>query len=257
MQNHFLIIVTGYNCESFVHACYESLVNQTYENWSAVFISDGSTDNTAKEIATLQGVYKEPFYTNAGAAKRRFDAIRKYGLDDDIVLLLGMDDELRTYALERIVTEYEQGKWMTYGNYAIATQKKIGNRVITKRKAPMNAYTLSFPQETHDARAYRKLSYRSTNPNTFRKFLFNQLSPDDFKVNGEWIKATTESPLMFACLEMCGEGRIGVISDPIYLYRQRGKDNARRRMPEGYQDMVYREIISRPKKELYEPHAVR
>ncbi len=256
MQNHFLIIVTGYNCEQYVKPCYRSLVNQSYKNWNAVFISDGSTDNTVFQIAECKDIYREPFSDNTGAAFRRFNAIRKYGIDDDIILLLGMDDELKPNALETINQQYEQGMWMTYGNYQVNVERKTGKRNKIEITVPITPEMLAFPKEIHDARDYRKVRYRSTNPNTFRKFLFDQLKQEDFKVNGEWIKATTESPLMFACLEMCGEEKIGVINEPIYYYRMRGSQNARRRMPEGYQDMVYAEIISRPKKELYEPHLV-
>jgi glycosyltransferase involved in cell wall biosynthesis len=247
MANRYLIIVTGFNCADYVRACYESLAKQTYTNWRAVFISDGSTDNTAMECLSItdERVMTEKYNDNMGAAFRRFNALRKYGADEDIFLLLGMDDCLQPEALETIDKEYQKGVWMTYGNYSLHVQK----RNKPKRYVPMTRESLQFDDATHNNRDYRKVKYRSTAPNTFRKFLFNRLTPDDFQVDGKWIKATTESPLMFACLEMCGRDKIGVITEPIYFYRQRN-DNARNRFGSEYQDNIYRDIISRPKKDL-------
>lgn len=49
------IIIPVYNCEKFIQRCYDSIYNQTYQNWEAIFINDGSTDNTQSillDIAT-------------------------------------------------------------------------------------------------------------------------------------------------------------------------------------------------------------
>jgi hypothetical protein len=83
-----------------------------------------------------------------------------------------------------------------------------------------------------------------------RKWLFDMVPEDEYKIDGQWMKATTESHLMFSCLEMCGHERIGVIKDRIYMYQRRRKDNARNRFGSEYQDMVYRHVVSMPKKDL-------
>ena len=236
---NFFILVTGYNCASLVKPCYDSIINQQGNHTAkAVFISDGSTDGTDKEVLKLEGCYKIIGQNNKGAAYRRFMAIKELSHDEeDVIILLGMDDELRPGALDQLKKEYDKGKLMTYGNWK--TDKNL--------KFPPSM--LYFNDETHLKRDYRKEKYRSTAPNTFKRKLFDKLTEEDFKVNGEWIKATTESPLMFACLEMCGKERIGVIEDYIYFYRQR-KDNARKRLGDNYQDTTYKEIISRPKFDL-------
>lgn len=244
MNNHFLVIVTGFNCQDYVYACVNSLIGQTYKNWTAVFISDGSTDNTSDE---LRGWWKDgkmefvPYSNNHGAAYGRFDAIKHFAKSpDDIIVLLGMDDRLRPRALETINKQYEAGKLMTYGNW----QNQLGELCTA------GGFSIDFDEATHANRDYRKVVYRSTAPNTFRRFLFDKLTEDDFKVNGEWIKATTESPVMFACLEMCGKDRIGVIYEPIYIYNQRGSQSTKKRMGADYQNGIYQEIIKRKKFDL-------
>jgi hypothetical protein len=76
------------------------------------------------------------------------------------------------------------------------------------------------------------------------------MSEEDFKFKGEWIKATTESNLMFSCMEMCGKEKIGVITKPIYLYNKGRIDNARSRFGEKYQNEIYADVVSKPKRNL-------
>ena len=237
---NFLILVTGYNCAPLVKPCYDSIINQKGEhNIVAVFISDGSTDGTDKEVLKLEGCYKTIGQHNKGAAYRRFQAVKEIGQPEDIVILLGMDDELLPEALNKITEKYNQGKLMTYGNWKSNAMKYPKEQ-------------LYFTDKVHTEKSYRLERYRTTHICTFKKFLFDKLTEEDFKVGGEWIKATTESPLMFACLEMCGKDRIGIIETPIYFYRDRGKNNARKRLGDTYQNTIYKEIISRPKFPLYE-----
>ena len=241
---NFLIVSSGYNCQHYVKKCVDSVSKQTYQNIKAVFISDGSMDNTNKNIFEStrydNRFIAEIFPKNEGAAKRRFDAIKKYSeSDEDIVLLLGLDDSLELNALETIKQQYESGKWMTYGNW----RDNMG-RMLPKK------FDLNFSNHTHHKREYRQAIYRSTAPNTFKRFLFDQLTEEDFKVNGKWILATTESNLMFSCLEMCGKERIGVITDAIYLYNRRGRDSTKEMRGILYQLSIYNEMVNRPKKKL-------
>lgn len=236
-SNRFLIIVTGFNCEQYIDRCYNSLLKQKCE-WIAVFIDDESTDQTWNKMRLIEDhrvtiIRNE---RNIGAAASRLLAA-KFGQDNDIIVLLGMDDALLPNALERIDKEYRNGKWCTYGNW-----------VDHMGKGLPRDFELDFDDETHEKRDYRKVKYRSTAANTMRKWLFDLIPEDEYKVNGQWMKATTESHLMFSCLEMSGKERIGVIKDRIYMYQRGRKDNARNRFGSEYQDMIYRNVVSMPKK---------
>lgn len=240
----FYIVSTGWNCGKFVQKCFASLQRQTYQNFEAIMISDGSTDSTEFKLQLLgekdQRINTMHCSGNVGAAYHRFQAITDIKDKDAVIVLLGMDDELLPGALERIKAEYDAGKWMTYGNWK--NQEGMG--------LP-ETFMLDFPDEVHAQRSYRKEIYRSTAPNTFKRFLFDEFTESEFKYNGEWIKATTESPLMFGLLEMCGKDRIGIIRDYIYLYNQR-IDSAKKRLGREYQEAIYKHVINSTKKELYE-----
>lgn len=221
-------------------------MKQTYDNYVVLAYNDGSTDNTQSEILKHQGMFRKYYFQNAksnmGAAYRRCQLISLLEYEpEDVIILLGMDDELLPNALERIKQEYDAGKWMTYGNWI--NQNGVG--------LPAD-FDLDFPQEIHDNRDYRKVLYRSTSPNTFKRKLFNKIPIEDFKIGEEWINTTTESELMFSCLEMCGQKRIGVIKDKIYMYNQGIPNSAQRRLGQAYKNQIYNIVINRPKKPLYE-----
>jgi glycosyltransferase involved in cell wall biosynthesis len=247
----FEVICTGWNCLSYVDKCVRSVQKQTYGNWHLHLISDGSTDGTGEALKRYvsEKVSIHIFDENLGAAKRRMDCIRPLD-SESVCLLLGMDDELLPNCLNRVRQEYDKGKWMTYGNWK--DQRGSGMP---------DSFNLDFDAETHRNRDYRKVLYRSTAPNTFKKFLFDQIPDEDFQLNGKWIDSTTESELMFSCLEMCGKERIGIIKDHIYLYNrgrvggtlQRTFEFEGKKMSGADYKMkvIYPEIVKRPKKPLF------
>ena len=239
-----IIIAAGYNCAEYVSKCVESVKGQSYDNWRLYLISDGSTDGTAQEcIKSIDDKVSAFIYQdNLGAALRRYDAIKESeGSPEDVVILLGLDDELMPNALELIKKEYEDGKLVTYGNW-----------INQHGKGLPDDFQLDFDEQTHKDRSYRRVKYRSTAPNTFKKKLYDKIHVERHKVFGRWPKADTESEVMFSCLEMAGRERIGVIKEPIYLYNQREGMSAKRRLGAAYQDGIYAEVIKRVRMPLYE-----
>lgn len=246
---NFLVVSTGYNCEKYAERFYKSLLSQTYENFTATIIDDCSDDKTIDILREINSDYRVSVYrslVNRGSALRRWEAIRNFytiSNPETVIVLVGLDDELKPFALERIAKEYENGVWMTYGNW-IDNYGKI-----------LNPDFLDYPEEVHLDRGYRNDVFRATGLNTFKKFLFDEFTEEDFKYNGEWVKATTESNLMFGLLEMCGKQRVGVIKEPIVIYNRR-QDNTVNRMGREYQDEVLNYNKNRLKKSLHEKQGV-
>jgi len=242
-MTQFLIIASGYNCADRVRPCIDSVKAQTYEDWTAVFIDDASEDDTYAEIvinADQDNTLKVRSESNMGAAWHRYHTIRNMPTTlDTVVVLLGLDDELTPDALQRIAKEYRFGKFMTYGNWKGSDGYTLPDGF------------LHFTEPIHRARYYRSVTYRATACNTFYAWIFEKhFTEDDFKHNGQWIKATTESNLMFSLLEMCGKDRIGVIEDIIYLYYNSRKDSASRRFGREYQDAIFKAVKRLPQREL-------
>lgn len=237
----FEVIATGWNCREYVRKCVQSVFNQTYNNFHLHLISDGSTDGTCEMINRYRNNGRISVHIHAenkGAALRRLQVIRP--LDkDSICLLLGLDDELLPNCLERIKQEYDKGKWMTYGNWHDQHGQMLPHD-----------FELEFSEIEHQEISYRQLKYRSTAPNTFKKFLFDHIPDEDFKVNGRWMDNATETELMFSCLEMCGKRRIGVIKEPIYIYNRGRKTGTIARHGMNHKMALLKEVMSRPKKPL-------
>lgn len=71
------IIVPVYNVEPYIRKCLDSILSQTYTNWEAILVDDGSTDQSgaicdeyAKKDARFVVVHKQ----NEGVAKARITA---------------------------------------------------------------------------------------------------------------------------------------------------------------------------------------
>ena len=82
----FKIICTGWNCETYIKKCIQSVINQTYQNFHLHLINDGSTDGTGVTLDKYTGHPKITVYNhseNKGAALRRMEVIRP--LNDDSV----------------------------------------------------------------------------------------------------------------------------------------------------------------------------
>lgn len=240
------IIITGYNCENFVAKCYNSLMAQTDKDFEYIFINDGSTDGTLNEIKKV--TYDLISYDeNRGAARNRHEYIKAKAEDDDIILFLGMDDELLPHAIETVKAQYNNGKWMTYGNWV----NQFGDGLP-------QSFDLDFDEQTHKNRDYRRVKYRSTAPNTFKAFLYKCIKDEDLKYEGNWFTCCTEGEVMFSCLEQCGKDRIGIIRDHIYMYNESNsiKNSANthngtlKRFGVQYKYSIYNVIINRPKRNL-------
>lgn len=53
MDNLISVIIPAYNVEKFIGDCLQSVQAQTYENWQAIVVDDGSTDKTAEVIRSI------------------------------------------------------------------------------------------------------------------------------------------------------------------------------------------------------------
>ncbi len=82
MEKVVSIIVPVYNAERYLHRCIQSILNQSYKNWEAIFVNDGSTDSS---LSILQEYTQKDTRiriinkNNGGAASARnagLDALR-------------------------------------------------------------------------------------------------------------------------------------------------------------------------------------
>lgn len=74
MQDLITVVVPVYNCAPYLDACLQSLQAQTWQNWEAILVDDGSTDESWRICQAYHG--KDPRFTvvhqeNAGVSAAR------------------------------------------------------------------------------------------------------------------------------------------------------------------------------------------
>ena len=97
----FSVIIPVYNVEKYLRECLDSVLNQTFSDWEAVCVNDGSTDGSAgilEEYSAKDERFRVIEQTNAGLS-----AARNTGMENakgDYVLFLDSDDWLELNALK-------------------------------------------------------------------------------------------------------------------------------------------------------------
>lgn len=109
MKNTVSIILPCYNQGMFLAEALDSLLGQTYSDWEAIIVNDGSTDNT-EEVA-LRYVDKDKriryfFQTNKGVSAARNNAVRN--ASGEFILPLDPDDVLEPSYIEKCISMFKK-----------------------------------------------------------------------------------------------------------------------------------------------------
>jgi glycosyltransferase involved in cell wall biosynthesis len=253
-QNKFKIIIASYNNEDWVEYNIASVLNQTYTNYSVVYVNDCSTDNTSKLVHDMVGT-NERFTiiendTNLGAdGGAIYNYVRFYETleDDEICVSMCGDDWLiNEHVLDNLNRFYnEKDVWMTYGEFYAYD----GSDTVTKAD-PQNT---PYPDFVHDYKLYRRDVWRASHLLTFRGFLAKAIDLNDIKsrYNEKWFYHAPDLAVAFPCMEMCPKDKIGVVDFPTYIWNASEQCQARTRIRESQDNMKY-EVEIRNKKHYKE-----
>ena len=102
----FSIIIPVYNVESYLRQCLDSVLAQTFGDWEAICVNDGSTDGSAailEEYAAKDDRFKVITQANAGLSAARNAGIKE--AQGEYVLFLDSDDWLEPTALQTLDTQ--------------------------------------------------------------------------------------------------------------------------------------------------------
>lgn len=103
------IVIPIYNGARYIKTCYESLRDQSIKDWEAVFVNDGSTDESQEILNEIAGfddrviIYKQ---SNAGQIQARYKGIEKSS--GEYCVFLDIDDLFTTNALSAIISAIEE-----------------------------------------------------------------------------------------------------------------------------------------------------
>ena len=108
MAARFSIVVPVYNVGSYLSKCLDSILLQTYEDWEAICVDDGSTDGSGSvldEYAARDGRFKVIHQKNGGEGAARNTALDS--AQGTYVAFLDADDLLLPWALENACSALE------------------------------------------------------------------------------------------------------------------------------------------------------
>lgn len=95
------VVIPIHNGERFVKGCVESVLGQTYPAMEIIGVNDGSTDDTAKELARFAGRIRVITQPNRGRSAARNRGIE--AASGDYVAFLDVDDRYLPHHLEQLV----------------------------------------------------------------------------------------------------------------------------------------------------------
>ncbi len=214
-SNRIRVVVPFRNAGELIKPTVASLLSQDYENFSATFIDDCSTDNTNDfiprddpRISLIQNTER------VGPLVNRFNFIQSCE-PDDIVLYLDGDDQLASDDVLSYINQIYNGYdcWLTYGQYL----SQLGNYGYAEPypdQASLNevieAGTMRFPMHpiTHRAGLMHRLKEFDPNWSCFK---------DE---QGEWQFYASDAVLARPLFIMAGAERIHYCNRVLYLYTQ-------------------------------------
>ena len=105
----FSIIVPVYNVEKYLSACLDSIIDQSYENFEAIVVNDGTKDNSqeiideyVKKDKRIRGFIKE----NGGLSDARNYGVKK--AKGEYLVFVDSDDDINPLLLEKLNEEIEK-----------------------------------------------------------------------------------------------------------------------------------------------------
>ena len=95
------VIIPVYNCGQFLRRCLDSLVDQSFKDWEAICINDGSKDNSGAildEYAAADKRFKVVHKDNEGVSAARNTALSL--VNSNYIMFMDSDDFLHPQAME-------------------------------------------------------------------------------------------------------------------------------------------------------------
>lgn len=207
-----VIITASYNNSQWCKKYFDSIANQTYQDWIAFYIDDNSTDDTYEQMQQLIQLHhlehKIILVKNTerkGHLHNQYQAINCCNKDQVILIVDGDDWLANNTVFETINTAYSnEDIWLTYGQFWYFKKNKKG-------------FCRAIPPDIIEKNAIREISWRTSHLRTFYAGLFQAIHYEDLLYQGAFFPKCADVATMFPMIEMAG-AHIKFISDVLYVY---------------------------------------
>jgi glycosyltransferase involved in cell wall biosynthesis len=243
MENfNFHIITPVYNAESWISKCIESVKSQSHSNFKQVIVDDYSSDNTLEEAKkAIAGDDRFVLLTKnskLGTMHGHMAAMAHAYNPESIMVHLDGDDWFSSDEVLSTLNEAYQDSnvWATYGNYE------------TTDGTP--SYCKPIPDLSKTPREYLATNWIFSQVRSFRAFLCEGLSSEDFMSTDGGFIAVADVAVFVPVLEMAGLDRVKYI-DKIQMIYNRDTPNNDDKVNRSLVIAHAREVMMNKPKELW------
>lgn len=208
-----VIVTASYNNKQWYEWNLGSIFAQNYHNFRLIYIEDRSTDGTAELVkAWIKERKVEDRVTliinesRRGHMANQYDAIHNHCKNNEIVVIVDGDDWFaHANALARINKAYQEGAWLTYGQFWYWKKDRIG---VSKE----------VPCKVLQEGTIRQLRpWHTSHLRTFYAGLYKEILFQDLLYEGKFFPMCVDVATMLPMIEMAGEHAV-FISDILYIY---------------------------------------
>lgn len=164
----FSILIAHYNNAEFFKECYSSIINQTYKNWEAVILDDGSKPEEKESIKKLiADDHRFKYFENeknsgVGITKAKLVELAS----GDICGFVDPDDAILPNAIQKAVSEFEKNPKtvLTYSRFMTCDSelKPISEFKSAKQVPNGDQYFFNYPVQIAHFVCFRKDIYETT-----------------------------------------------------------------------------------------------
>ncbi len=132
----FSVIIPCYNHGIFLNDAIKSLISQTYTDWEAIIVNDGSTDNTV-EIAD-SWCKKDTRFKLISTANNGLSSARNTGIEfstGEYIALLDADDKYKFNHLESLLNIFQNGSDIVFTGYTYFSNSTNINHTVCLNKS--------------------------------------------------------------------------------------------------------------------------
>lgn len=165
------IIIPAYNCEKWLPACLESVCAQTYKDWQAIIVDDGSTDGTgtiADDFAKKDSRFTVVHQKNGGSSVARNAGLER--VTGEYVYMLDGDDRIAPQLLEHCLAALEshpEASFVTFDFVEVQPNETVNIPVCEAKPRKISDALLFWLKTKRDHNVWMNL-YRTESLNNLR-----------------------------------------------------------------------------------------
>lgn len=208
----FSIVIPVYNVEKYLHDCLDSVLGQSFSDWEAIGVNDGSTDGSAdilEEYAEKDHRFKVVSQANGGLSAARNTGLKE--AKGECVLFLDSDDWLEKNTLEVLSTNMTDEDMLCFSGRRYFENERLYNEA-DQLKA--QTYFSGMDYYNENALQSRDFAFVCVVLRAYKRSLLLD--------NGLWFKeGIFHEDNFFTPLACYYAGKVKVINECLYDYRVR------------------------------------